>query len=152
MGEPKIEARAESPYVGIRRDVTPDTFRDVVDEGFPALFAELGERAPSGAPFIRFVEFAGDGTPSVIEIGAPVAEGGTSTLPAGDYATFLHVGPFRHDSAPDLADAREQLLAWGREQGIEWEPGYALERYLTDPSQEPDFMKWETELAYLTRP
>jgi effector-binding domain-containing protein len=69
---------------------------------------------------------------------------GAAALPAGRYAVLLHVGPFR-----GLAAAREALLAWG--EGIEWDPRVALERYLTNPREEADSSKWQTELAYLVK-
>ena len=79
------------------------------------------------------------------------------TLPAGRYATFLHVGPYRHDEVDDLSDARR---GWphgpsARDQPRELGDGprhafrASLERYLTDASREPDWSKWETELSHL---
>jgi effector-binding domain-containing protein len=79
-------------------------------------------------------------------------------LPAGRYATFLHVGPYNSSDLPALRAARAELLEWARRQGIEWDASETargtafeacIERYLTDPSAEPDWSKWETELAYL---
>lgn len=154
-GEPRIEERPEQSYIAIRRDVTPETFTDAIDSGFPELFALLRERGiePAGPPFINYVAFDSQGAPSAIEIGAPVPDGspGADTLPAGRYAVLLHVGPFRSDSVPDLADAREELLAWGEREGVEWDGRASLERYLTDPREEPDSSKWQTELASLIR-
>ena len=49
------------------------------------------------------------------------------------------------------------LLDWAAEQGLTWDMspaddgerwGGRLEIYLTDPSQEPDMSKWETQLAF----
>jgi effector-binding domain-containing protein len=72
------------------------------------------------------------------------------TLPAGRYATLIHTGHY-----DGLRDATRYLLTWGEEQGLRWqtEPGgewrARLETYLTDPSQEPDPARWETQLAIL---
>jgi effector-binding domain-containing protein len=79
-------------------------------------------------------------------------------LPAGRYVTFLHVGPYRSTTEPDLAVARSTLLDWATEHGIaldrrETDDGSALggcvERYLIGPVDEPEHSRWETELAYL---
>lgn len=166
--QPRITEREAEPYVAIRSETASEAeFRRAVDSGYPRLFGWLAENgvSPTGAPFIRFHEVDDDGQPLAFELAAPVAEtvdGGdevvASELPAGRYATLLHVGPFSHDEVPDLAAARAELLAWIERQGLEpassaSERGVALrayvERYLTDPSSEPDWSKWETELAYL---
>jgi effector-binding domain-containing protein len=112
--EPRIEDRAEQPYVEIA--------------------------APIAAPV------SGSGR---IHAGA---------LPAGRYATFLHAGPYSHAEVPDLESARSLLLDWADQNGVkiarsETDGGTAfgacVEHYLTDASREPDWSKWETELAYL---
>jgi effector-binding domain-containing protein len=95
-----------------------------------------------------------------IELAVPVAEGVSGegrfradVLPAGRYGTLLHVGPY-----DDLAASNAALQDWAEEQGIVWDSwdtdsGSAwrgrVERYLTDPSVEPDPSKWEVEVAYL---
>jgi hypothetical protein len=49
------------------------------------------------------------------------------------------------------------LLDWAATQGLRWDMwpadggerwGCRLEIFLTDPSQEPDMSKWETQLAF----
>jgi effector-binding domain-containing protein len=165
---PRIERRAAQPYVGIRADVATEVeFRKAVDQGFPELFGWLHDSGiqPSGAPFIRYLEVATEGQPLRFELavptGANVSGSGrvhAGALPAGRYATFLHVGPYNSSEAPDLAAARAELLEWARRTGVQWNSsktarGTALEacieRYLTDAVGEPDSSKWETELAYL---
>ena len=100
------------------------------------------------------------------EIAAPVAspaagegEIRAGVLPAGPYATLLHVGPYSHADVPDLDSARCTLLAWAERDGIGLERTdtgtrtryrASVERYLTDASREPDWSKWRTELAVLT--
>ena len=78
-------------------------------------------------------------------------------LPAGSYATLLHVGPYRSETAPDLGSARAALQQWADERGLVYSrerdrgtelPGY-VERYLVGPVEEPDSSRWETELAFL---
>jgi len=73
-------------------------------------------------------------------------------LPAGRYATLTHVG---HPS--ELQGATKTLLDWAAGQGLTWDMapggdgerwGCRLEIYLTDPSQEPDMSKWQTQLAF----
>jgi effector-binding domain-containing protein len=164
--EPRIEERAEQPYLAIRSEVT-EGVPAVVDRAFPALFAWLREHGvqPSGPPFIRFLELDGTGEPLELEVAAPVsgdARGGgpvrAGVLPAGRYVTLLHVGPYRSTAAPDLGDARAALVGWIAEHGVSCdrptERGSALacgvEHYRVGPHEQPDPSKWETEFAYLT--
>jgi effector-binding domain-containing protein len=166
MSEPRIQERAEQPYLGIRREVT-DGIAAAVDTAFPQLFGWLGEHGvtPLGPPFIRFNELDQAGEPLEIEVAAPVSnreppeEGPVhaGALPAGRYATLLHVGPYRSETATDLRDAQTALTAWMAERGVAYslpsERGLKLpcsvQHYRVGPHEESDWTKWETELAFL---
>jgi effector-binding domain-containing protein len=92
-----------------------------------------------------------------IELAVPVAGGAPADdrvhqaeLPAGRYVVLLHVGPYDGliDANATVQDwAEEHNIRWRRDHGSAW--GGRVERYLTDPSAEPDSSRWETELAYL---
>jgi effector-binding domain-containing protein len=165
---PLIQWRAAQSYVGIPAQVASEKeFRAAVDRDFPELFGWFRDNGiqPAGPPFIRYLEVAGDGQPLRFELGAPttanVSGGGTvhaDALPAGRYATLVHTGPYNSAEAPDLSDARAELLEWVRGQGIELNGSETargaafeacVERYLTNAAIEPDWSKWRTELAYL---
>ena len=166
--DPSIEQRPEEPYAGIAAEVeNEDEFRSVVDRSFPELFGWLQSHgiAPAGAPFIRYLELSRDGQPLRFELGvatgaAPEADGPVhaGVLPAGRYATLVHVGPYTHAEVDDLSDARAALSAWAERKGVGLESSAtargtaftaSVERYLTDASREPDWSRWETELACL---
>jgi hypothetical protein len=176
MSDPQIELREARQYLGIRAPVT-EGVPAFVDKAFPELFGWLGEHAiePAGPPFIRYHELDREGEPLEIEVGVPVdADAGAGraanaaapdgdgrvrpgALPAGRYLTFLHVGPYRSTSMPDLGDARLELLGWAEDNEIVYAretergraPHCALEHYRTGPMEESDFTRWETEFAYL---
>ena len=76
----------------------------------------------------------------------------SGVLPAGRYATVTHVG---HPS--ELMEVTKALLEWAAAQGLTWDVsaadggerwGSRLEIYLTDPGEEPDMSKWQTQLAF----
>jgi effector-binding domain-containing protein len=167
MTEPQIDERAEQPYLGIRCELT-DGIRSAVDKAFPQLFGWLREQgvAPSGPPFIRYRELDHGGEPLVIDAAAPVSDRAeppvgapvqADVLPAGRYATLIHVGPYTHDSVPDLVEAQAALRTWIEREGIVTsrpsKRGSSLpccvEHYRIGPPMEEDWTKWETELAYL---
>ena len=165
MTEPEIQQRPAHPYLGIAGSIT-DGVPAFVDEAFPELFRWLADHGvkPGGPPFIRFRELDKNGEPLEIEVAAPVEADiqgdervSAGALPAGRYLTLIHRGPYRSESAPDLATAREQLIAHAAEHGIVYSRvtphgttiPCAVERYLIGPPTEPDFTKWETEFAYL---
>jgi effector-binding domain-containing protein len=158
-GTPEIVTRAEQPYLAIRAQVAMDGIAGFAAR-FGELFAWLGSHgvAPAGPPFFRYNVIDMDGQLDM-EAGVPVAtatDGNgvvvAGVVPAGRYATATHVG-----HPHELMMATKELLDWGSAQGLKWDMsagaggerwGSRLEIYLTDPSQEPDMNKWETELAF----
>jgi effector-binding domain-containing protein len=158
-GTPEIVTRAEQPYMAISAQVTLAEL--------PGLGARLGEvfawlgahgLQPAGAPFFRYnvIDMAGQ---LDMEAGVPVVATAAGdghvmpgVLPAGHYVTTVHIG---HPQG--LARATGELLGWATGQGLKWDMspgargehwGSRLEIYLTDPGQEPDMDKWETQLAF----
>ena len=147
--EPRISERPAQPYLGLRREVT-DGVSAAVDGAFPELFRRLSAAGvqPAGPPFIRFLAVDDEGDPTELELAVPVdADAATDALPAGRYATLVHVGPYRSETQPDLAVARAALQDWAEREGLTVS-GY-LEHYRIGPVEEPDYAKWETELAFL---
>jgi hypothetical protein len=156
--EPKLEERAEQPYVGIRTNCAMRELPTVIPQTLGVLFAWCGERgvAPAAAPFIRYHVIAMEGTLE-IELGVPNAtalpgEGrvAAGVLPAGRYATLVYT-----DVTKGIP-ANRALLDWGAAQGLVWDKwetergdgfGARLESFLTRPEDEPDPAKWETEVA-----
>ena len=92
-----------------------------------------------------------------IELGWPVAAPvsdnervSAGVIPAGHYASLVYTGPY-----DGLMDANRVLIEWARDQGLAWdrwheEHGDAfrsrVEIYHTDPAEEPDPQKWQTEV------
>jgi len=156
---PEIETRTEQPYVAIRARVSMAGIAAfAVRTG--EVFAWLGARGltPAGPPFLKYnvIDMARE---LEMETGVPVAAAADAddhvvagVLPAGRYATVTHTG---HPS--ELVEVTGALLDWAEEQGLTWDMspaedgdrwGARLEFYLTDPAEEPDMSKWETQLAF----
>jgi effector-binding domain-containing protein len=159
--EPQIQERAAQHYAGIPMTVAMDGLPAAVDSAFSELFPWLASQGipPAGPPFIRYliIDMAGE---MHIEMGVPVAAPVTAggriqpgTLPGGRYTVLRHTGPY-----DGLVASNAALQRWAQENGIEFDTwdtpqGSAwrsrAEHYLTDPSQEPDPAKLETDVAYL---
>lgn len=154
-----VTERAAQPYAGISAQVTMATISSIADR-IPEIFGWLGARgiAPAGPPFLRYNVIDMD-RQLEIEAGVPVVspiEGdgrvAPGTLPAGRYAVLVHVG-----APPTLLAANAALLGWAAERDLTWDMshtdageqwGCRLEIYLTDPAEQPDVTKWETQLAF----
>jgi hypothetical protein len=107
------------------------------------------------------------GLPFSLEAGLPVAPGVrgrdgviAADLPAGRYATLLHVGPYCRRRGPGIDDARLALVLWTVRHGLVYgrptPRGEALvccvDHLRVGPGVERDHSRWQTELAYLILP
>jgi effector-binding domain-containing protein len=156
---PEITQRPAQPYAGIRAWVTMAAVGSVADR-IPEIFGWLGARGitPVGPPFFRYHVIDMEGQLEV-EAGVPVASAidddgdiRAGTLPAGRFAVTTHTG------APDtLVAPTAELLAWAQERGLTWDMsrtdagerwGCRVEFYLTNPAEQPDLTKWQTQLAF----
>jgi effector-binding domain-containing protein len=153
--EPKIDERAEQPYLGIRT-VTPwQQLPTLIPRFIGEVFGFLGQQGiePRGAPFIRYHVIDMDRELD-IEVGVPIAQRAAGTgrvqagsLPAGRYASLIHTGPY-----DQLVQANAALLGWIASTGakIDQRPtprgdvfGSRYESYLSEPDEKPE----RTEVA-----
>jgi len=157
---PEIMQRAAVPYAGISAWVTMEAVGSVADS-IPEIFGWLGAHgiAPAGPPFFRYHVIDME-RQLLVEAGIPVAAAlagddgdiRAGTLPAGRFAVMMHTG------APEtLMAATAELLDWAKARDLTWDVadtnqgekwGCRLESYLTDPREQPDMSKWQTELAF----
>jgi effector-binding domain-containing protein len=157
--EPEILQREDQHYAGISAWVTMAAVGSVAHR-IPEIFGWLGARgiAPAGPPFFRYHVIDMDRKLQV-EAGVPVAaaveddgEICAGTLPAGSFAVMTHTG------APDtLMSATADLLEWAGARELAWDVsqtdagefwGCRVEFYLTDPAEQPDPSRWQTQLAF----
>lgn len=157
--EPQVIERQSIPFVGIRSTVAmPDLAR--VAEHLPGLVAAVTGRGvqPTGPPFFRYetIDMAGSLTVTVgipVPAGTPAPEGAfADELPAGDYAVLRHTG-----HPDELRGATAFLLAWAEQRSLRWDVADGaegerwagrIEFYETDPTAQPDPMRWTTQLAF----
>jgi len=161
--DPQIQERPAQHYAGIPVTVTMDGLSSAIDSAFSELFGWLAGQGitPAGPPFIRYLVIDMPGELQVemaVPVAAPITASGriqSGTLPGGRYAVLRHTGPY-----DGLIASNAALLRWAQEQGIEfdtWDTAQGsawrsrAEHYLTDPSQEPDPAKLETDVAFLIK-
>ena|SRR5437868_6523778 len=157
ISKPKLDDRAEQHYVGIRTQTAPSTFKKIIPQFLNELFGWLDKQgiAPVGAPFMRYhvINMAGN---MDVELGVPIANATQGdnrvtpgVIPAGRYASVVYSG------VTGITGNRA-LIEWAVKNNIRWdrwddEHGDAfrsrVEYFLTDPAEQPDRKKWETEVA-----
>lgn len=161
--DPKVENRPAVHYLGSRRTVTMTSMQLVADRitGLVGVVLAHGV-TPTGPALLRY-ELIDMAREMVVVAGVPVPEDALGladrvddvhrdVLPAGRYVTVVHRGH------PDtLVGATGDLLAWAEAQGLRFDVrpspsgevwGCRVEHYLTDPGDEPDMDRWDTELAF----
>jgi len=160
--EPKVEYRPEQHYAAIRAQV-PIPFGSLIPPLNREVTAWLADRGmkPSGASIIRY--FTTDMSQKLdIEVGWLVAEAVpgderviSGVIPAGRYAVLMYTGSYW---GKGIYKATVALLDWAEKNHITWKKTIIddvewwdsrNEYYLTDPNEEPDPKKWQTELAFL---
>jgi hypothetical protein len=130
--------------------------KKVIPQLLGEAFAWLGKHGvePAGSPFIRYHVIDMEAQMDV-ELGVPVASAlpgdervSPGILPAGRNASLICTG--------NGIKGNRALLDWATEQGIKWDRwddekgdafGSRVEFFLTDPDEESDQKKWETEVA-----
>ena len=137
----KVRQRREAIVISKSMTVRVADLPRTIGSSFGEVYAHLGRlRVMSGeAPFIVYHGKPGPGdVPFEIEICAPVAlpvepPAGWAcvTLPAGQFASVLHVGPYE-----TLSSAYDDLVAWIAGEGLAV-AGPPREVYLSDPSTPP---------------
>src|SRR5205085_980723 len=130
ISQPKVEERAEQPYVARRTQATMHELGTVIPQLLGEIFAWLGTQgaAPAGAPFIRYLVI-NMAAQLDIEVGIPVASTLSGddricagVLPAGRYASLSNLARFAVDRQAIMSAVRLQLLgpprAWRDEQSL----------------------------------
>lgn len=158
FSEPMVKDRGEQHYVAIRTQATMNNLDTVIPQGIGEVAAWLGKRgvAPTGAPFVRYLVIDMEALLE-IEVGFPVANAlvgdgrvDAGVLPAGRYASLVYTG------IDNGIQGNWELLKWGAEQGLVWDSwqteqgeafGARFETFLTNPDEEPNRARWETEVA-----
>ena len=103
--EPWIEQRAEGSYAGIAGEASDEESSTSIDRSFPELFGWLGSRRRAREPRSSATSSCRATVNRSLGLGVPTGSAPdgdgpvqAGTLPAGRYATFLHVGPYRPTS------------------------------------------------------
>ena len=144
-----VELKTVKPQLiaSIRKDVKARNIPRLFPKFLIEIFGYLNKNniQPVGAPVAIYYNFEkGKGE---MEVGMPVSnpitpEGqiGQGKLPGGKTAYLLYVGNMRK-----IKPAYDAIETWIEKNGY----GYTniwWEAYLTDPNQEPDRNKWQTEI------
>jgi effector-binding domain-containing protein len=156
IGQPQINDRPETPYMGIRTQVPVMGMSKVAEKLYKELPVWLKQHRVEaiGPSFLRYyvIDIMGEVD---FEVGFPVEwvlagdrRVSAGVLPAGSYASLVYFGS-------GLA-ANRALIEWAKANGITWQrwndgKGDAFyscyQTFLTDPNIEPRKTKWDIEMA-----
>ena len=137
------------PMVSIRATCRAAEIGPTLQEILPEVFTYVMRKGavPAGPPFTRFHSY--ENGYADIESGIPVAaaiegEGriASGELPGGAVVSTVHTGPYEK-----LPEAHDALHTWMREQN-KASAGPQWEYYLTDPGEQPDTTKLQTQLVW----
>jgi effector-binding domain-containing protein len=135
----------------IKVETSPQTIGADLGRAYGALVEYMGAHglAATDVPICFYQSWEQDNwvIEACLPVDGEVAEEGEVhpfEIPGGEAATTLHVGPYM-----ELGRAHEALGAWCTEHGREMRASY--ERYITDPGEEPDPAKYETEVVWPLR-
>jgi hypothetical protein len=156
--EPKVEQRPEQPYVAIRTLASMNELSTVIPQLTDEVFSWLEKHgiASTGPSIVRYhvIDMAGKLDLDIgVLVASPVAGDArvsAGVLPAGRYAALVY------SNVEEGVPGNAALLGWGAKQGLVWDQwdtakgdafGARYETLLTNPDEEPDLTKWETEVA-----
>lgn len=147
--EIRVGRREATLVVSRRRPVRLAEVGGVIGAAFGEVYGYLGSHGgtPVGPPFVIYHGSPATDDPFDMEVCAPVARPidppagwAMQELPAGTFATLLHVGPY-----DTVGDAYETLFAWLGSHRME-AAGPPREVYLSEPGTPPDRIRTIVEL------
>lgn len=139
--EVKIGRREATLVISKRLPVRVSEMPNVIGSAFGEVYGYLGTRGvdPEGPPFIIYHEMPEADRPIDLEICAPIARATEAPagwqaqeLPAGTFATIMHVGPYEtletaYDALKEYIGAHDMTVT-----------GPPREVYLSEPDTPPD--------------
>jgi effector-binding domain-containing protein len=135
----ELVTREAMPSVIIRTRCSVEELPNIIGTTYQRIAAHLGSKqlTPSGPPYVGYHNE--DMQDLDLEIGFPVAEvlGGegefeASSIPSGQYATTMHIGPYAK-----FEESYNRLTQWLESQSLE-PTGSCYEVYLNDPVDTPE--------------
>jgi effector-binding domain-containing protein len=130
----QIETRPAQPTVSVRTRTPVSEMAAIIGPLYGRIMAYVGEMGatPTGAPFVAYYNM--DMADLDIEVGFPVDRAlpsrgdlAAGVLPAGDYATCMHIGPY-----DQVGPAYNALTEFVQQQG-RTPTGVAYEYYFNSP-------------------
>ena len=147
----KMVEQTAQPAMTVRTRSSVQNLPQVLGEtyGIIAQYITSSGEQIAGAPFVAYYNL--DMQDLDIEIGIPVSKKlsdkdaiKASEIPAGKYATVLHIGPFS-----EMESTYNVLTEWVTKNGYE-ATGVAYELYINDPKETP-IEELKTQILFLLK-
>lgn len=157
---PKVQFHDEQYYVAIRTKVKMSDIPAILPPLIPEVFqwVEKNNITQSGPCFFRYLSYDSDDQ-LLVDVGVSTqtqAKGDgrviPGSFPAANYVTVTYTGDYK-----ELCHVHMALESWMKENGVKEgsqkvdgkEYGARTEFYITDPQEEPDPAKWQTDVSIL---
>ena len=152
--QPEVEIKVVDvemlPALTVLDSTTVDGIGDMLGKNYGAIMEYIMKKniPITGAPFAVYYNWDPEGI-IVIRAGMPVPEGTKSKdrieyyeLPACKAVYAKHFGSY------DSGDTHYAIDAYMKANQIDYNGAYIWEVYITDPMNEPDTAKWQTDIYY----
>jgi effector-binding domain-containing protein len=141
-----VREREAALVVSRRTAVTLGEIGNVLGAAFGEVYGSIGSTAPDGPPFVIYHGMPEGDLPFEIQVCAPVrtaveppAGWILEELPAGAFASLVHVGPYT-----SIGSAYEELARWIPEHAMTM-AGPPREVYLSEPETPPELIRTVVE-------
>jgi len=144
-----IKVQPAFEFYGItNKNVTLNSVASVMQDDYSKIYYELAKKniAPIDAPFALYFSW---GETFEMQCGVPVSDNSllldqleAIEVPEQTYAVLQYTGQYS-----GIENAHQYLIDWLKYTQFELN-GAVMEKYKTDPRQEPDSTKWETVILY----
>jgi effector-binding domain-containing protein/uncharacterized protein YndB with AHSA1/START domain len=126
-----------------------EEMKNIMATNYGKLMAYIGENQLKmvGAPFTLYHSWDSLGNTNY-ESGIPIAKAanaGNDEIVYREIESFKAVKAIHYGPYDQLMVSYEKMMGYMSEKGLEMN-GATLEIYMTDPQQEPDMSKWETQI------
>ena len=135
-------------YAAVRTETSMQNIAEELPVLWPKVYGWIVEQGmtPAGMPFIHYHNMMQETLDVSVGIPIPHAVDGSDGIEVGEFAAGEYLSTILTGTFDNLPSTHSKVHEWAGENGVNL--GLPRENYLTDPDNEPDPNKWQTEVLY----